>query len=253
MKIGVLATGFNCADYFDKVLEPWLQYKEKYKKLIISAVSGHFTGNVAIEDDSKELMLHAFNTKKIDYLAVPVGDFDEAAIRNLALTPLLKENVDIVWLLDFDEIYTLQEIEDIIRFVKQDSFTACFRIEFKNYVFNTQSYIKGFAPRRIWKVIYGSLLKLDKFVWDNDAQYKNAQGDIHLDSVLPCGRVPLVTPKHLTWLNNLRSKNKILYQEKHFGHGAGCSFKWEDNQLTWNLDYFKKTGEPIPTIYEEKV
>lgn len=254
MRIGILATGFNCADYLDRALEPWLQYKEKYNELIISAVSGLFTGNEVLAlDNTKELMLHAFNTKQIHYLALPIGSFDEATIRNLALTPLLKENVDIVWLLDCDEIYTLEEIEKIIQFVNQDAFTACFRIEFKNYVFTVKTYIKGFAPRRIWRVNYGSLLKLDKFVWDNDAQYKNAQGDIHLDSVLPTGRVPIVTPKHFTWLNNIRSKNKILYQQKHFAHGAGCSFKWEDNQLKWNLDYFQKTGEAIPTIYEEKV
>ena len=251
MKIGVLATGFNCADYFDKVLEPWLQYKEKYGELIISAVSGHFTGNAVIEDDSKELMLHAFNTKKIQYLALPVGDFDEAAIRNLALTPLLKENVDIIWLLDFDEIYTLEEIEKILQFVQRESFIACFTIEFKNYVFTKTTYIKGFAPRRIWRVNYGSLLKLDKFVWDNDIQYKNIENNISLDNLLPTGRIPNITPKHFTWLNDIRSKNKISYQEKHFAKGAGCSFKWEDNQLKWNLDYFQKTGEPIPTIHEE--
>src|SRR6266404_2898971 len=107
MKIGVLACGFNAAEYFYQVLEPWLQYKRKYNNLVISAVSGMFSGSeVVSNDNTKELILHAFNTKKIDYVAFPIGDFDEAAMRNIALTPLLKEKVDFIILLDFDEIYT---------------------------------------------------------------------------------------------------------------------------------------------------
>jgi len=253
MKIGVLATGFNCAEYFDQVLQPWLQYKEKYgdNELIISAVSGHFIDNDEIElDNTRELMMHAHKINHIDHLAIPMGDFDEAAARNLALTPLVNADVDVVWLLDFDEVYTLEEIDKAILAIHQDPFMACFRIEFKNYVFSKKTYIKGFCPRRIWRVRYG-VLQLDKFVWDNDTQYKNLENNISLDSMLPTGRIHTIAPKHFTWLNDLRSKNKVLYQTKHFAKGAGCSFKWEDNQLKWNLDYFKKTGEPIPTIYEE--
>lgn len=253
MKIGVLGTGYNCAEYFHQVLEPWLQYKEKNGDLIISAVSGQFTENELLEsDNTKELMLGAFNTKKIDYLALPVGAFDEAAIRNFALSPLLQENVDLVWLLDFDEIYKLEEIEKALLYTNQNPLDACFKIEFKNYVFADNTYIKGFCPRRIWRKEIQHL-KLNKFIWDNDCAYADSNNNMFPDSEFSALKIPanLLNPKHLTWLDNERSKQKCGYQEKHFVNGAGCSFKWEEGYLKWNLDYFKKTGQSLPILHQE--
>ena len=50
---------------------------------------------------------------------------------------------------------------------------------------------------------------------------------------------------HYAWLNDERSKSKVEYQEKHFGH---CSYKWGPNGLEFNEEYFKKVDKEKPCI-----
>ena len=61
-------------------------------------------------------------------------------------------------------------------------------------------------------------------------------------------------PVHHSWNNLERSKKKIDYQIKHFGHGNSnyCSFKFnqEKNCIEFNDEYFLLTGEKKPDIFE---
>ena len=253
MKIGVLATGYNCAEYFHQVLEPWLQYKEKHGDLIISAVSGQFTENELLEsDNTKELMLDAFNTKKINYLALPVGAFDEASMRNLALAPLMSEKVDYIILLDFDEIYTLEQIEKIFEFVKNNSLTTWFKIRFKNYVVDKKHYLSDFCPPRIFKVEFEEH-GLDGFYFDNDINYRwenKTYSYKNFSSMEIPAAVAVI--KHYSWCGSPeRLKEKIAYQLKHFN--GICSYKWNNdkNELSLDHEFYKKYNIPMPTIYEE--
>jgi hypothetical protein len=251
MKIGVLATGWDCAEYFNQVLEPWLQYREKHDDLIISAASGQFReyenspqANIA----TKELMLHAFNTKKIDYVAFPIGDFDEAGIRNIALSPLLQEKVDYIILLDFDEIYTLEQIEKIFQFVEQNPFTAWFKINFKNYVGDKNHYVADFSPPRIFKAE-----NLAEFYYDNDINYYIDGGKVSYKNFSSL-QVPRnqAFVKHYSWCGSPeRLKSKIDYQLKHFN--GICSYKWNNkkNKIELDLDFYKKYKLPVPQIYDE--
>lgn len=249
MKIGVLATGFNCSEYFDQVLEPWLKYKEKHGNLIISAVSGAFKENEVVpNDNTKELMLHAFNTKQIDYLAMPVGIFDEAQMRNFALAPLLTEKADYIILLDFDEVYTLEQIEKIFEFVEKNPFITWFKIHFKNYVIDKKHYVIDFAPPRIFKAE-----NLAELFYDNDINYFTDAGKASYKN-FPSMEIPTnIFVTHYSWCGSPeRLKQKLRYQNAHFN--GICSYKWDDekNQLALNMDFYQKYKIPIPTIYEEK-
>ncbi len=253
MIIGVLACGFNCSEYFNQVLEPWIQYKKKHSNLIISAVNGAFKENQVLpNDNTKELMLHAFNTKQIDHVAFPVGSFDEAAMRNVALSPLLVAKVDYIILLDFDEIYTLEQIEKIFEFIARDPFTTWFKIHFKNYIIDKKHYILNFCPPRIFRVNMDHIF-LSHFYYDNDPIYKGAAREYSYKEwssmEIP---VAVALVNHFSWVGSPeRLQQKLKYQNAHFN--GICSYKWDDekNQLALNLDFYKKYNVPIPTIYEE--
>lgn len=250
MKIGVLATGYNCEEYFDQVLEPWLQYKDKHGDLVISAVSALFkeyTTNT--RDKTQSLMAQAFQTKKIDDLVIPTGTFDEATARNLALTPLLNQGVDYVILLDFDEVYTLEQIEKIVSFVQQNEFTTWFKIRFKNYVIDKEHYVDDFCPPRIF-----STNGLADFYYDNDVHYYTDGGKTSYKS-FPSMEIPrsIAFVKHYSWCGTPeRLKQKVDYQLKHFN--GICSYRWDENtqKLALSHDFYQKCNVPVPTIYEEK-
>ncbi len=59
--------------------------------------------------------------------------------------------------------------------------------------------------------------------------------------------VSLCYPLHYTWLDNQRSKDKIAYQQKHFGH---CSFRINDlGKLEFDPEYYTKIKSLPPKLY----
>ena len=153
-----------------------------------------------------------------------------------------------VWRIIYGNSYTVQ-IENIFKFVENNPFTTWFKIHFKNYVIDKNHYITDFCPPRIFRTE-----SIAEFFYDNDCLYYTDGGGKVSYLNFPSMTVPknIAFVKHYTWLDNERSKQKCEYQEKHFAHGAGCSFKWENSHLTWNLEYFKKTGTSIPEIYQDE-
>lgn len=253
MKIGILGCGYACDDYVEEVLQPWINLRKQFST-VISCVSNLFSEYFDLgiyQDNSKtlDILNKKFENREIDYLFYPEKASQEAIARNEALKPLLSNNCDIVWLLDLsDEIYSEKEIIKTIEFIQSEPFISWFKIEFKNFIFTKDTYIDGFKPPRIFRRKYNEF-NLERFFWDNDVLYKNENISKNYQE-LPSLIIPksVCNPLHYTWLNNERSKNKIFYQEKHFANGAGCSFKWGDNGLEWNEEYFKKTGQPKPIL-----
>jgi len=242
LKFGVILAAYNSSGTIDKCLENWLPFVE-YGNIKIHAISIPFKEyeSIKIEEDNTVDILKEYK--------VPVETkpryIDEAHARNLAFGKL-KGDCDYVWILDADELYKTNEILSIIRFVSLNGEIDSFNINFKNYVFDGDCWVDGFCPPRIFKT-----KNAKGFYWDNDMSY-----DINNQRVSYRNLSQMVIPKnvahvkHLTWINNQNSKNKVKYQEKHFGSGAGCSYKWNDekNCLEFNEDYFKKTGEAKPKL-----
>lgn len=254
MKIGVLAAGYNCAEYFNEVLKPWIQYKEKHGDLIISVISAPFE-NYEIErlDKSVDWMIVAKRDEKIDYLHVERTLMNESSARNIALYPLLDEKCDIIWILDFDEVYTLEQIEKIVQFVENNPLTTWFKIRFKNYVIDKNHYVDDFFPPRIFRTE-----NLGEFVWDNDLAYLNSKDPSSLVRIDYRNFSNLTLPKNIAFVNHYswcgtpeRLKAKIDYQLKHFD--GICSYKWDEekDQIVLNLDFYKKHNIPVPIIYAD--
>lgn len=242
MKFGILLTAYNFSDTIDQCLTPWMAVEdvENLKFCAVSLPFKEYEGKEIPEDDTAEKLTIKYG---IDTITEPKY-IPEYEARNLAFDKL--KDCDYIWILDSDEVYTEQDIEKIIKFVKFNPEIYYFCINFKNYVFDGKCWVDGFCPPRIFKT-----KRAKGFYWDNDMMY-DLDGQNMSYKQMSMAKIPKNTAhvKHLTWLNNERTKNKIQYQEEHFKGGFGCSYRWNEEKdcLEFNEEYFKKSGEIKPQL-----
>lgn len=246
-------SAYQAAEYLDKFLEPWLQYKEKHGDLKISV--GHVCFKefqemgfpVESPDGTHYLLEEKHKKGEIDYYSFIDKPLTEAEARTEILKPLLTDNVEMVWISAPDEIISLSEIEKAIEYTKRDKFIQWFRLEYKNLFQTNNQYIRGFNPPRIFFNDRG--YKISHFRCDDEIIY--LKNGIPVDYLqLPNKQIPfsICSPLHYTWLNDQRSKDKINYQNRHFG---SCSYAWDsvNDKVIFNLEHYKKTGATPPEIH----
>lgn len=231
MYIGLIFTGFNTRETVRESLSPFLE-DLRFDIVAVSVPFKEYKDD--FYDDGTTEILKSYNIRLI---TEPKFIF-EAEARNLAIEAL-PVYVDYYWLVDSDEIYTKQQIDNIIDYVENNpsmSYSLCF----KNFV--KDSYMKKpFIPPRIFVSRKGEYKNL-KFYWDNDVSW-NGISYKNLQHITIPQHVAWID--HYTWLDNESSRRKVEYQKKHFGH---CSFKWEKGHLEFDEEYYKKTGEEIPEL-----
>ena len=249
MKIGVLLTIYNCENYVDDCLNPWINLKEKYD-ITIGCVSGMFKPYLDLGFKSKNQgTLKKLSEHNIDYL-ISTGEkilLGENESRDSILNILKKDN-DIIWILDGDEFYTEKDIINIINYIESTPLTDWYSINFKNYTFTEQLYFNGFCPPRIFRNNrYGGI---DKFFFDNHIQYNNGESFENKKSLLIPRNVAWI--KHYSWLEtDFRTQEKIKYQNLRFKNG--CYFNWDENtnKLSFNQKYFESVNEEQPILHED--
>lgn len=260
MKIGCLLCGYRCEEGLEERLQPWFNLASQ-ENLIFSCVSTLFKeyedmGQQYDNQATELILLQLLEDKKIQYLHLPQKALFEHEARSLALQSLLeKEECDYVWLLDIlDESYTEPQIASIVRFVKLNPYIIWFSIPLKNYIFSGKEWIDGYCPPRIFKV-NSDKLKLNSCYWDNDFNYVNRLDKYKMSyKELSHLKIPKTLLnggiRHMTWLHK-EGKEKVAYQLKHFGH---CGYKWneEKQELEFDLEYYKKTGELVPQVYVDE-
>lgn len=248
MKIGFLLCAYNQEEFVDDCLENIVKFSKNGGHLI-SAVSVPFAEYKGVDvevDSTTDILRKRLLSGDIGSLIDSPAYISEADARTKALKPLL--DCDFIWLIDSDEIYSCQQLNDIMNFVKNSEFIDWFRLSFKNYV--GEGYLKEpFTPPRIFntKTKKG---KLARFYYDNDVIYETNNGEINyqtMSSKLVPASVAWID--HFSWTSTNKNKLKCDYQNKHFGH---CSYKWEDGKgIVFDDDYYKKTGEIKPEIIYE--
>lgn len=266
-KIGIIFCAYGNPSYIEKCIEPWLKLKDKYD-ILISAVHGQFKEyheNDVLDVDTETLdeLIYLKDINLIDNLYIQNYYWDdkpeyiyqtEAEIRNKGLEYFKDKDRDVIWLLDLDEFYTIQEIENIINYINkpENDMVAWFGLNFKNYIFDGKQWIDGFCPPRIFKINYTNLI-IKNFYYDNDLIYKDKSLEIEINyKYLPSVEIPTTEAhiKHLTWLHS-NGKSKVEYQLSHFGH---CSYKWNDEkkELELDVDFYKKNRLNLPIIYKDE-
>jgi hypothetical protein len=253
MKFGILCNFYGFPHYLDKVLEYWIPYKNEF---VFAASSCKFDQYIKInylEEDNSTIEL--LNTKYKDLISFVYSakEANDSFVRNEPLKYLLSQNVDYIWLLDGDEFYSSQDIENIKNFVKSNEFISYFKINFKNYFNDEQHWVDGFCPPRIFKVNTKNL-KLDSFYFENDLYYADESKNLtdyknlsHLE--IPKNKAHI---KHYSWCGSKDFlKNKIKYQNLRYN--GICSYAWDESNdcLKLNEDFYQKYNISKPLIYSD--
>ena len=259
LKYGIIYCGYNTEEYIVDSITPFLDRDN----FVVSAVSVPFEEYKDVDDfkdNTTDILRELVEQRKLKYLVDKPAFIKEHDARNLALQSLAKYNIDYIWLVDSDEIYTKKQIDDICKYVKSSG-ANFFSLSLKNFVFDKKHYLEQpFCPPRIFKTKVADS-PLTAFYWDNDGSYMcsgrlMAWGQEFISaqalSYKQLGELEAVPADiafidHYSWLNNEIGKRKVAYQLKHFGH---CGYKWNDEQkcLEFDEEFHKKNNENIPTV-----
>ncbi len=242
-KIGVLYCGFNQLENIKNTLTFWNELNIPGFEFIVGVISVPFSEykNTNLKLDGSEKYIKSLPKKNIKYKIFDPLYIKETQARSICLFKLMSNNPSLIWQVDSDEYYTLDNVKQILNFTSVNHTTYAFLVNFKNYIFDGKDYV-DFSASKINKI---DQLKPLGFIDDNRILYEG-------------GKVanPIEIPKdvawvqHLTWLNET-GKQKVEYQQKHFGH---CSYKWneEKQSLEFDLEYYKKFGGSPPIVNREK-
>jgi len=258
MKIGILLTIYNCDKYIDAVLEPWFKLKERYN-LVIAANSGMFKDYLSLGLPYRnEETLEKLSKWDIDFQVTTKGTnlLDEDESRNTCLNYLKKHNCDLIWYLDGDEEFTVNQIENILDFINRNQQYDYFTLSFKNLTFQENYFVDYFRESIYRTNRHGGISHyyFDSYLTYNDGTVtQSANG-----CVIPKS---LAYIKHYSWLNDdTRSLDKIPYQRMRYVGANGdlnedcrCAFEWnqETNSLEFSKSFYSCRNMEIPTLNEE--
>lgn len=251
MKIGLIASAYNAEDFLHECLEAWRKFKNSSKhSLVCSFIHNCFKENGKLgyplesQDRTHKLLEEEYENGFLDYYNFSDKNLTEAEARTVCLKDVIKDEVDYVWTIGLDEIYSTHDIENILSFVEFNSYIDWFKINYKNYVFDGDQWVDGFCPPRVFKVkSHGGLKELyydDDFIYADGTDYKSAP---HLEVPKSIAHV-----RHMTWLHS-NGKSKVEYQKKRWGE-EGCSYSWnyDKNELEFNKNFYTKKNLPLPTL-----
>ncbi len=257
MRIGVLFCGWQCADLLPASLTPWVEAKRASlggHSFTICAVSVPFEGFPQDEtrDTTRSILGAHAQCGEIDHVVVGDKPHKETEARGAALRWLMTQGVDIVWQVDADEVYTYDNLTSILMFVEVTPWTIWYRLSLRNAVFTPTTYLaEPFTPPRIHRVAAG-FYRLHSFCDDNDLTYGGTiTRDLKRQDQFASMTVPtsVAFVRHLSWLNDDRSRRKVAYQLTHFGH---CGYRWDDQRgLCFDEAFYAKQGLPLPEVVAE--
>jgi len=268
MNIGVLFTCYNCEDYVDSCITPWLNLREEYN-FIIACNSGMFKDYLELGIPEKnEGTVKKLVSKNLDYLTVLSGKnlIDEDYSRDISLDFLNGGSTgrgakcDLLIIIDGDEIFTEKNIRDILDFVMKNPDHDGYKISFKNHTIKKGLFTYDYEHDRIfWMNRHGGI---KRFYFDNRFEYAdhfNGKSDYKYSN-------SLIIPKsvayvdHYSWLSeDPRTKDKILYQNKRYSgmnyevpEGQRCGFEWDHirDSVKFSPSFWSGRGLQVPILHE---
>lgn len=250
MKIGIIFCGFNTSATVEKSLEAWKEIRANpgENQFVYSCVSVPFLeykDSEIPEDDTIEKIRAA---KIMDFHITEPKFISEVEARGLCLEFIKSQNCELIFMVDLDEIFTTENIQKILEYVKNHPEIAMFKISYKNYVFDENTYlVKEFAPPRIYRTDFPPF-KLSKFYEDNGISFLYGNQEVP-HTVIPAKQIPRSKAwvKHLSWSNPEISRQKINYQRS---RGWNCDFTYDETgKISFNSLAFKD-GKFPETISE---
>lgn len=258
MRVGVIWVGFQCEDLMDASLSPWIKATEQHlagHDWMICCVHVPFVGfeHTDPPDNTHDKLVTLWRSGVIGSMVTSETPVTETWARGRALTWLVERGCTHTFMVDADEMYTVDQISTCVRWVDLQPFVAWWRVPFKNYVFDDHTYLaEPFMPPRIHEARLGQFTAAG-FWDDNNVLYRGEDGSEMKDTAWSSMTVPLLgnPVRHLSWLSNNRSKAKVAYQSRR--PGWECSFRWDEktNSLAFNEAYHQRRGLPLPTVLRD--
>ena len=270
MKIGILLTAYNCAKYIDKCLEPWLKLKDEFD-FVIACNSGMFKDYLELGIPEKNTeTIQKLVSKKLDCLTLISGKnlIDEDHSRDISLDFLnggrfgRGTKCDLLIVIDGDEVFTEENIRNILDFVMKNPDHDGYKINFKNHTIREGLFTYDYEHDRIfWMNRHGGI---KRFFFDNNFEYSDhyygKSTYKYSDSVTIPKSVAYVD--HYSWLSDdPRTKDKILYQNKRYHginyeipEGQRCGFEWDDekDRVKFSSTFWSGRGVQVPILHEIK-
>jgi hypothetical protein len=160
---------------------------------------------------------------------------------------MLQDDIDLLIMLNHDEMWTMDEIQKLFTFIRFNPWVDFYKINFKNYCINEQTWVDDFIAPRMWWV--DRHMGLKGFYKDELVEYKDGSKDFQAASVV----VPqsCIFPKHLSWVGSKAYlQRKLNFQALRFG---SCSYAWDNEKdcLKLNEDFYSKFTIPKPQLHHE--
>ena len=262
MKIGILLTAYNCDDYIEDCLYPWFEIKDKHD-IVISVNSGMFSDYYTLGIPYRnKVTLEKLTNYDIDFLIATNGKnlLTEDESRNFSLEFLKKQNCDLIWIIDGDEVYTKQQILDIIDFIEKNPEPDVYDVYFKNLTIEKDLFMEYKHGRIVWANRFGGIAY---FYFDNRFVYMEPGAHVNIKSLTVPKNVAYI--KHNSWLSDdSRTKDKIIYQNYRYAtyysngvnhlvpEGLRCSYDWdiERDRLQFNKGYYNRQGVDVPCLHQ---
>jgi len=256
MKIGISSIGYESKELLEKCFNAWNEIKNN-KSLCpeitdIKICFGHGCFEETYKlgfplystDGTVELAKEMKLKGKIDELIIYDEPQKEFQMWTNNLIKLKEHNIDLLIMVNVDEIWDIEEIKNLIKFIKRNELVDYFKVNFKNYCVNYKTWVDDFIVPRAWFVNKNSGLK--RFYQDDLVEYNNEKRDVSASFLI----VPraLIFPKHYSWVgSNEYLQRKLNFQVLRYGR---CSYSWDDknNCLQLNELFYKQYGLPKPTL-----
>lgn len=247
--VGVIYVGYNQYENIRHTLDFWNNITipgYKFNVVVVSVPFKEYEGIEVIQDESLTFIQSILKCNVSRVITDPKFVIEPTA-RNLGLWELLKNflsNGSLVWQVDSDEYYTLDQVKSILDYIEKTPESLCYKINFKNYIFDGKHYLSDFCVPKINRV-------KNMFM-----EFYNDNGIAYLDGSTLKSPIAHSIPKevayvrHMSWLHK-NGKQKVEYQLKHFG---ACSYRWNESkgELELDLSYYSKHGYTVPTILKDE-
>lgn len=256
MKIGLIYSVYDSEKYLRESLQSWLNLKKNSNhEIIIAASDGIWEkyqeiGLDEIYDNSLGILLES----KVDFFYKNHSPYviSEEESRTTLLRFLNYQKCDLIWMVDGDEVFSENDILNIINYIEQNPSVECFRVNYKNFTIRKPLFLNDFVKATIYRGnIRGGMTK---FIFDNDAVYADGSVPDTLNTHLIPRSVAF--PKHYTWLeDDDRIPKKIQHQEHKYiwsgQKGSRCQYRMDGDKLRFNENFWKNRGLQFPILRME--
>lgn len=248
LKIGVIGCFYGNADLLPEVLSPWIELKNEGAPILLGGVNAQFKEYADMgyvnDDEATRAVLRA-HEKEFDILRIESKPLLEHEARGILLDHFKTRGVGAVWLLDGDELYTKEEIREIIKYIHRVPEFDYYHIHLKNYLFDSVLSRDVFCPPRIVRLERRG--GVDAFSWDNEITFSDGSTlNDGVPGIIP-RRVAFV--RHLTW-RKADVRKKIAYCLKHFGYVMFTEDE-KTGEVRHNPEWFERFKLPLPVRHPD--